>query len=131
MLAAPGRGWVLVDFEGEPLRPMHERSRLDSPMRDVAGMLRSFDYVAGSLEVSGTAPTGIADWVDRARAAFEAGYSEASGRDLAENRALVDAFETDKALYETVYETRHRPGWVEVPLRAVGRLLATRNVTTH
>jgi predicted trehalose synthase len=129
VLSVPGRGWVLVDFEGEPLRPMRERSRLDSPIRDVAGMLRSFDYVAGSLGVAAPAvPDYDAElargWAARARAAFELGYSEASGCDLAENRALVDAFEIDKALYETVYEARNRPGWLRIPVAAIERLSA-------
>ncbi|MCU1579675.1 MAG: phosphotransferase [Rhodoglobus sp.] len=129
VLSVPARGWVLVDFEGEPLRPMRERSRLDSPIRDVAGMLRSFDYVAGSLSVAGAAGSDYDaerahSWAARARAAFERGYSEASGCDLAENRALVDAFEIDKALYETVYEARNRPGWLRIPVAAIERLSA-------
>ena len=126
VLKVPGRGWVLVDFEGEPLRPMRERNRLDSPLRDVAGMLRSFDYVAGTLAMSGTA--GGAEWAATARAAFTDGYSEASGCDLRENRAVVDAFEVDKALYETVYEARNRPTWLEIPVAALRRLSVRLNV---
>lgn len=121
VLAAPGRGWVLVDFEGEPLRPMRERSRLDSPLRDVAGMLRSFDYVAGSLAVDGST-SGLDEWAAAARAAYSEGYSEASGCDIRANRALVDAFELDKALYETVYEARNRPTWLPIPVAAIERL---------
>jgi maltokinase len=125
VLSVPGRGWVLVDFEGEPLRPMRERSKLDSPMRDVAGMLRSFDYVAGSLAtISGVDPAAVTAWATTARAAFQEGYSDASGRDLAERRALVDAFEIDKALYEVVYEARNRPSWIGIPLAAIERLAA-------
>ena len=120
VLSVPGRGWVLVDFEGEPLRPMHERSRLDSPIRDIAGMLRSFDYVAGSLSVGGA--SSAREWAAAARTAFEEGYSAASGYDIAGNRALVDAFEIDKALYETVYEARNRPSWVPIPVEAIQRL---------
>jgi predicted trehalose synthase len=120
VLSAPGRGWMLVDFEGEPLRPMSERSRLDTPLRDVAGMLRSFDYVAGSLAIEGRpAPE---PWAPAARAAFAAGYSAASGSDLHENRAVLDALELDKALYETVYEARNRPGWLSIPVSAIERL---------
>ncbi|MGV8896636.1 MAG: maltokinase N-terminal cap-like domain-containing protein [Rhodoglobus sp.] len=122
VLSVPNHGWVLVDFEGEPLRPMKERSRLDSPMRDIAGMLRSFDYVSGSLAVGGSAPA--PQWSASARAAFEEGYSEASGRDIRHSRALVDAFELDKALYETVYEARNRPGWLSIPVDAIERLSA-------
>ncbi len=121
VLAVPGRGWVLVDFEGEPLRPMRERSRLDSPMRDVAGMLRSFDYVAGSLAISGSSPHAD-EWVAAARAAFMEGYSEASGRDIRDRQTLIDAFEIDKALYEIVYEVRNRPAWLPIPLHAIERL---------
>ncbi|MFM9876720.1 MAG: maltokinase N-terminal cap-like domain-containing protein [Rhodoglobus sp.] len=121
VLAAPGRGWVIVDFEGEPLRAMNERSRIDSPMRDVAGMLRSFDYVAGSLAVSGS-HRDARDWAAAARAAYSEGYSAASGRDIRSNGALVDAFEFDKALYETVYEARNRPDWLEIPVAAIQRL---------
>lgn len=127
VLQVPGRGWVFVDFEGEPLRPMRERTRRDSPLRDVAGMLRSFDYAAGSVAVT----TGVAHataWVDEARAAFMEGYSEASGRDLTADRALVDAFEIDKALYETVYEVRNRPAWVPIPVAAIERLAARARV---
>jgi trehalose synthase-fused probable maltokinase len=120
VLKVPARGWVLVDFEGEPLRPMHERSELDSPLRDVAGMLRSFDYVAGSIAMTGGAPAD--DWAAAARTAFEAGYYEASGHDLSRVRGLLDAFELDKALYETVYEARNRPTWVEIPVMAIRRL---------
>lgn len=122
VLSVPNHGWVLVDFEGEPLRPMKERSRLDSPMRDIAGMLRSFDYVSGSLAVGGATPSPT--WSARARAAFEEGYGEASGRDIRHSRALVDAFELDKALYETVYEARNRPGWLSIPVDAIERLCA-------
>ena len=124
VLAVPGRGWVLVDFEGEPLRPMSERSRPDSPMRDVAAMLRSFDYVAGSITMSGHDGATASEWAARARQAFERGYGEASGHDLAQSRALVDAFEIDKALYETVYEARNRPSWLRIPVEAIERLAA-------
>lgn len=123
VLLVPGRGWVLVDFEGEPMRPMAERTRLDSPLRDVAGMLRSFDYVGGSLSVTGS-PVQTTDWVASARAAFEEGYGDASGSDVVANRALIDAFEIDKALYETVYEARNRPDWLGIPVAALERLSA-------
>ncbi len=120
VLAVPDRGWVILDFEGEPLRPMSERAKEDSPLRDVAGMLRSFDYVAGSVTRPGS--TAVA-WASAARRAFVDGYIARSGRDLHANRALLDAFEIDKALYEAVYEARNRPGWLSIPLTAVDRLL--------
>lgn len=122
VLAVPGRGWVLVDFEGEPLRPMHERSKLDNPMRDIAGMLRSFDYAAGSLAATETDAAELARWVAAARSAFEEGYSSASGSSLEDRRALIDAFELDKALYEVVYEARNRPDWLHIPVAAIERL---------
>ncbi|MFP7833753.1 maltokinase N-terminal cap-like domain-containing protein [Marisediminicola sp. LYQ134] len=122
VLSVPERGWVILDFEGEPLRPMHERSVEDSPLRDVAGMLRSFDYVAGSVSMSDPAasPEG---WAADARASFVEGYAARSGRDLLADRALLDAFEIDKALYEAVYEARNRPSWLPIPLDAIGRLV--------
>ncbi|WP_345764348.1 maltokinase N-terminal cap-like domain-containing protein [Diaminobutyricibacter sp. McL0608] len=120
-LLAPERGWVLIDFEGEPLRPMDERSRPDSTLRDVAGMLRSFDYVAGSL--AQTDGTDARDWASEARRAYVDGYVASSGFDLRTHRLLLDAFELDKAVYEAVYESRSRPNWIGIPLAAVRRLV--------
>ena len=122
VLDVPDRGWFVVDFEGEPLRPMAERSRLDSPLRDVAGMLRSFDYVAGALGV--TAGVDAREWARASRRAFTEGYSATSGTNLAECRAVLDAFEADKALYEAVYEVRNRPEWLAIPVAALERISA-------
>lgn len=121
VLAVPGRGWVLLDFEGEPLRPMSERSRPDSPLRDVAGMLRSFDYVAGAfaLDHPGHSAT---DWALACRRAFVSGYSACMGHNLREDRLLLDAFEIDKAIYEAIYEARNRPAWLPIPVAAIARL---------
>jgi maltokinase len=121
VLAVPGRGWVLLDFEGEPLRPMTERSRPDSPLRDVAGMLRSFDYVAGAfaLDHPGRSAT---DWALACRRAFVSGYSASMGHNLREDRLLLDAFEIDKAIYEAIYEARNRPAWLPIPVAAIARL---------
>jgi predicted trehalose synthase len=122
VLSAPNRGWVVLDFEGEPLRPMKERSLPDIPLRDVAGMLRSFDYAVGSVALEH--PGEAADaWSLACRRAFLDGYIERSGRDLREHGAVLDAFEIDKALYETVYEARNRPGWLAIPMGAIARLL--------
>jgi predicted trehalose synthase len=115
-LLVPDRGWVLVDFEGEPLRPMHERDRLDVPLRDVAGMLRSFDYAAGSTPGW---PTG---WAAANRSAFLEGYAAASGIDFEASRSLLEAFELDKAVYEAIYEARNRPDWLGIPLRGIEQL---------
>jgi len=126
VLHSPTRGWVVLDFEGEPLRPLADRARPDLALRDVAGMLRSFDYAAGQIRVSthDGAAAGAADaWARAARDAFCAGYADVAGRDPREDAALLAALELDKALYEVVYEARNRPEWIDVPLGAVDRLL--------
>jgi trehalose synthase-fused probable maltokinase len=121
---AVGDAWVIVDFEGEPLRPMTERSGLDLPLRDVAGMLRSFDYVAGAVLHAGTPTTELhpTEWARSARVAFLAGYAESNPLAGGANRGLLDALELDKALYEAVYEARNRPDWLGIPVEAVQRL---------
>jgi predicted trehalose synthase len=126
VILVPNRGWVLVDFEGEPMRPMAERVRPDLPLRDVAGMLRSFDYVAGSIRLDQPdgSPASVRDWARTARLAFLDGYAEASAVDLAAARLLLDALELDKAVYEAIYEARNRPTWIVIPLRAITRLSA-------
>ncbi|KQS10692.1 hypothetical protein ASG04_04220 [Curtobacterium sp. Leaf183] len=124
VLSAPEpRGWVFLDFEGEPLRPLHERSLPDVPLRDVAGMLRSFDYVAGALAHE-TEPVDAAAWAHEAREAFLDGYTRGIGVDVRAHREVLDAFELDKAVYEVVYEARNRPTWVGIPVAAVERLAA-------
>ena len=123
VLDVPERGWVLVDFEGEPLRPLAERGQPDLALRDVAGMLRSFDYVAGSWEQTHPGQS-AAPWATRARAAFLEGYTRGAGRDPREDALLLDALELDKALYEVVYEARNRPMWLSIPTAAIARLSA-------
>ncbi|WNI18184.1 maltokinase [Streptomyces sp. ITFR-21] len=113
-LRGPDGAWVLIDFEGEPARPLAERRRPAPPVQDVAGMLRSFDYAAHH---SGNGP-----WAARHRDAFCAGYAEVSGTDPREQPVLIRAFETDKAVYEARYEARHRPAWLPIPLSALARL---------
>ena len=124
VLAAPGRGWVLLDFEGEPLRPLGQRSRPDSPLRDVAGMLRSLDYAAGAVALEHDRD--VTDWSSRAREAFLAGYTQGAGirADDASLRVLLAAFEADKAVYEALYEARNRPDWLPIPLGALERISA-------
>jgi maltokinase len=126
VLDVPDRGWVLVDFEGEPLRSMLERSEPDIALRDVAGMLRSFDYAAGSVALEGERDA--SSWASSARHAFVDGYIDRSGVDVRAHRELLDAFEIDKALYEAVYEARNRPDWIAIPVAAVRRL-AERSTT--
>ncbi|WP_338751099.1 maltokinase N-terminal cap-like domain-containing protein [Janibacter alittae] len=125
VLDSPRRGWVLIDFEGEPLRPLSERNALDSPLRDVAGLLRSIDYVAGSLTRPGAhtaADVDVRRWCTRAQEAFLDGYGEID-TDPREHETLLTAFVLDKALYEVIYEARNRPSWLPLPLEAIDRLL--------
>ncbi|QUH02154.1 hypothetical protein HUO13_16350 [Saccharopolyspora erythraea] len=117
------RGWLVLDFEGEPDRSLASRLLPASPLRDVAGMLRSFDYAADRTALARQAGEGPRAWAERARSAFLDGYAEAAGFDPREQRALLDAYVLDKALYETAYEVRHRPSWSEIPIRGVLRLL--------
>ncbi|MEW1863022.1 maltokinase [Streptomyces sp. NPDC088194] len=116
-LRGPDGEWVLIDFEGEPARPLAERRRPAPPVQDVAGMLRSFDYAAHH---SGNGP-----WAARHRDAFCAGYAGVAGTDPREQPVLIRAFETDKAVYEARYEARHRPAWLPIPLSALARLAAS------
>ncbi|MDU0368242.1 aminoglycoside phosphotransferase [Microbacterium sp. KSW4-17] len=120
VLDTAANGWVLLDFEGEPLRPIAERLQPDVAVRDVAGMLRSFDYVSGAVADDDGAA--VRAWVIAAQQAFLAGYAETAGPDRAVDDALLAAFELDKAVYEAIYETRNRPDWVGIPLAAIGRL---------
>lgn len=118
--------WMLLDFEGEPLRPLDDRNRLDFVHRDLAGMLRSFDYAARHIVLDrpeNDRERERADlWVTQARAAFLSGYRVAGGHDPYQAHELLAALELDKALYEVVYESRNRPSWVPIPLTAVRRL---------
>jgi len=119
-------GWVLFDFEGEPARPVVDRIGLESALRDVAGMLRSFDYAARSMLLERLDEPALEyraqEWADRNREAFCRGYGAAAGRDPREDAAVLRAFELDKAVYEVLYEARHRPTWIRIPLSAVERL---------
>ncbi|MGQ0657811.1 MAG: hypothetical protein ACT4NU_06915 [Chromatiales bacterium] len=132
-----GGDFIVTDFEGEPARPLAERRRKHCPLRDVAGMLRSFSYAAATTEerLAGehTAKREriaavLARWETRTGEAFLQGYLEAAAdpADPAAARALIDLFMLEKALYELRYELAHRPDWVKVPLRG---LLAVLNVT--
>lgn len=114
--------WVVLDFEGEPGQPLAERRALSSPLRDVAGMLRSFDYAARHL-LAGRPEAGeleprAQEWADHNRAAFLDGYVEGGGVINRADAALLRAFELSKAVYEVVYEARNRPTWVSIPLAA-------------
>jgi maltokinase len=110
--------WFVTDFEGEPSAPLEQRTRPDLAVRDVAGMLRSFDYAAA---VGGLTGEAAASWTGEARAALLDGYS--AGADDAPTPVLLRALELDKTLYEVVYESRNRPSWVPIPMAALDRLL--------
>ncbi len=116
-------GWVVLDFEGEPSVPLARRRAFAPAMRDVAGMLRSFDYAARhqALARPGDHRFGAAalDWAGRCREAFCAGYASASGANPLDAGPLLRALTFSKAVYEAVYEANHRPGWLPIPLAAL------------
>jgi maltokinase len=121
------RGWVIIDFEGEPARPLPERRQKRSPLRDVASMLRSFAYVSSALELlrSRHAP---ADFEQRARERFLEHYFAAvdptlmpGGEAVIAN--LLSIYELEKAIYELRYELNNRPDWISIPVAAIGRIL--------
>jgi maltokinase len=119
--------WVVLDFEGEPARTLIERRRKRSPLRDVAGMLRSFAYAATASELlhGAAAPAG---WEDEVRAAYLDGYVEETDQSLlppgrAAVERLLAVFELEKAVYELRYELDNRPDWVKIPVAGITRLL--------
>jgi trehalose synthase-fused probable maltokinase len=121
------RGWVIIDFEGEPARPLPERRQKRSPLRDVASMLRSFAYVTSALEIlrNRRAP---ADFEQRARQKFLEHYFAAvdptlmpGGEAVINN--LLSIYELEKAIYELRYELNNRPDWIAIPVAGIGRIL--------
>ncbi|HTA02781.1 MAG TPA: aminoglycoside phosphotransferase [Streptosporangiaceae bacterium] len=114
------QGWVALDFEGEPAVPLAVRRAPAPALRDVAGMLRSFDYAArqqlvGHPDAGPLAPIAQA-WAQQCQAAFRAGYAAGGGIDPAGHDTLLRALTLEKAVYEVVYEHRHRPAWLSIPL---------------
>ncbi|SCK54953.1 phosphotransferase [Streptomyces sp. WMMB 322] len=134
VLSGPEERWSLIDFEGEPARPLAERRVPQPAVRDIAGMLRSFDYAACQRQLAQPgpvpAPAGPGDdgfaqrWAAANREAFCTGYAEAAGQDPRGEVTLLRAYETDKTVYEVLYEARHRPTWLHVPMSAIRRLAA-------
>jgi maltokinase len=128
-------GWFVIDFEGEPGRPVAERVRPSSPLRDVASMLRSFHYASRAALVDRGRDVDpelgkLAEaWESRTVEAFWRGYQRTSEVQQllpaaeADQQALLDAFELDKAVYEVSYELAHRPSWADIPATAIGRVL--------
>ncbi|MEU6843912.1 maltokinase [Streptomyces sp. NPDC046716] len=114
-----GGDWHIVDFEGEPAKPLTERRGDHSPVGDVAGMLRSFDYAA---HIDGSPRP---EWAEQTSAAFCGGYAEAGRFDPRRTAVVLRAHEADRAVYEVVYEAGHRPDWITVPMTAVARLSRT------
>jgi maltose alpha-D-glucosyltransferase/alpha-amylase len=129
-----GNDVSIIDFEGEPLKPLAERRSKRSPMRDVAGMIRSFDYAAGIIERERKLAAGapgqlraaelLKQFRDQAERRFFDAYGEGRGRPLdTGERQIVTAFAIEKAAYEIVYEVSNRPDWVDIPLRGLAQYL--------
>lgn len=113
--------WWIVDFDGEPLLPLAERGRLDSPLRDVAGLLRSLDYARASAP--DPASPDAHRWADDARNAFLTAYTERRGSALEPaEHTILRSYIAQKAIYEARYEARHRPTWLPIPLAALAEL---------
>ncbi len=134
-----GANFVIIDFEGEPAKSLAERRRKRSPLRDVAGMLRSFHYAAHSAlgefpERRGELEPAVERWHERARAAFlEAWIAATAGASFvpaghADRTRLLDAFLLEKAFYEVAYELNNRPAWLGIPLRGVEQILVPRRL---
>jgi maltose alpha-D-glucosyltransferase/alpha-amylase len=125
---------AIIDFEGEPAKPIEMRRGKSSRLRDVAGMIRSFDYAAAVVQRRSLATHAhLADtridffldgFVRRAAEAFLAGYNEVLGQPDARETGLLELFEVEKAAYEIAYEAANRPAWVDVPLQGLAQLIA-------
>jgi maltose alpha-D-glucosyltransferase/alpha-amylase len=130
-----GNDVSIIDFEGEPIKPLEERRAKRSPMRDVAGMARSFDYAAAIIERDRKLAAGApgqaraAELLRAFRATAEErfldAYGAGRGRALDEReRRIIEAFAIDKAAYEIVYESANRPDWIDIPLRGLAERIA-------
>jgi maltokinase len=121
-------GWIVLDFEGEPSVPLARRRAFAPALRDVAGMLRSFDYAARHEALRHPEDQRLAEaaseWASRCQDAFCSGYAQIMGdpRMSVQPRSrspLLRALTLQKAVYEAVYEARHRPDWLPIPLAAI------------
>jgi maltose alpha-D-glucosyltransferase/alpha-amylase len=130
-----GADVAIIDFEGEPIKPLNERRAKRSPMRDVAGMVRSFDYAAALIERDRKLAAGapgqaraaelLRAFRDIAEERFLEAYGEGRGRALDEREwRIIQAFAIQKAAYEIVYESANRPDWVDIPLRGLAERIA-------
>jgi maltose alpha-D-glucosyltransferase/alpha-amylase len=133
LLVSSGDLYV-IDFEGEPARPLHERRRKTSPLRDVAGIIRSLDYAAavvrrrsraGQTPPSGARSDAFLDaFLQRANTAFVAGYADVvDGTNGLMDNDLLKLFVIEKAAYEICYEAANRPGWIDVPLQGLAQAI--------
>ncbi len=127
-----GEDFMIIDFEGEPARPLSERRSKGLALRDVAGMLRSFDYaVHAAPEARGKDPAWPAFWLTQVNDSYLKGYYETAGdqtyisSDADENQLFLDIFLLQKALYEVAYELNNRPDWVHIPLRGILSIFST------
>ncbi|MDR6939996.1 hypothetical protein [Arcanobacterium hippocoleae] len=119
VLDVPDRGWIALDFEGEPLKPLPERTQLSLALRDVAGMLRSFSYAAGAAELNGKPSSATHAWAEAATMQFLAGYGQLSTAEA----TLLTALVLDKSLYEVVYEATYRPRWLQIPIQGIAQII--------
>jgi maltose alpha-D-glucosyltransferase/alpha-amylase len=119
--------FVILDFEGEPVKTLEERRRRQSPLRDVAGMVRSFDYVAGAFaQELQRRPSWLMDWVHGVTKNYLDSYFFQRRSTMNETtRTMLTAYSVEKALYELDYELNHRPAWARIPLKGILSLLKT------
>ncbi len=113
ILRTPGGDWQIIDFEGEPLRPIKERTLPDFALRDLAGMLRSISYAGWDKP----------EWAEQTRVAFLNGFALSAGNAATEDLALLTLLEIEKALYEVEYEAQFRPDWIDIPLSGIRRFI--------
>jgi trehalose synthase-fused probable maltokinase len=132
IIHSSGGDYAIIDFEGEPTRPLEDRRMPNSPLRDVAGMLRSFSYAAATLERGGIDGASSWQWEGAAQSAFMEGYLSGGEPSFlpgseASMSALLELFVLEKAFYELAYELANRPEWVGIPLKAVREISSGRD----